>query len=82
MHASVLNNIGNVYYKQRNFDRACEIYERALKIREKALVYDHDDIISSLDNLRVTNNELGRLDKVQEYFQRAQTIRQTRSTVN
>ncbi len=38
------NNLGIVYYKQKNFDQAKESYERALKLRLEYLPPTHPDI--------------------------------------
>ena len=57
------------------FQQACDVYERALKIDDKALVFDRNDIICSLDKLGLVNMKLDRIDK-------AQIIIQSRSTRN
>jgi tetratricopeptide (TPR) repeat protein len=46
-----INNLGNLYYSMRDYAKAEHFFQRALKVREKALGPDHPDTALALNNL-------------------------------
>ncbi|UJR07199.1 hypothetical protein I4U23_011487 [Adineta vaga] len=49
--ADQFSNLGTVYYKQKNFERAQHYYEQALKLRLECLPETHPDIAQSYSNI-------------------------------
>ena len=49
--ATTLNRLAELYRLQRKYEQAEPLYQRALKIREKALGPEHPDVATTLNNL-------------------------------
>ena len=58
------------------YDQALPLYQRALKIREKALGPEHPDTSVSLNNLAMLYHSMGAYDQALPLFQRALKIRE------
>jgi tetratricopeptide (TPR) repeat protein len=61
--ATVLNNIGRVYYLQSDFHQALSTYEHSLSIRRTALDHDSLDVAATLYNIGQTCHQLGRFEE-------------------
>ena len=46
-----LDNLAEVYFEQSKYDKAEPLYQRSLRIRERMLEPEHEDIVASLNNL-------------------------------
>ncbi|HEY9719086.1 MAG TPA: tetratricopeptide repeat protein, partial [Trichormus sp.] len=46
-----LDNLAEVYFEQGKYDKAEPLYQRSLRIRERVLEPEHEDIVASLNNL-------------------------------
>lgn len=54
MHPStavLLNNLAGLFHTSAKYESAKEMYERALKIKQKAFGKDHPDVASTLNNI-------------------------------
>ncbi|KAG7369202.1 tetratricopeptide repeat protein [Nitzschia inconspicua] len=60
--ATVLNNIGRVYYLQSEFQQALVMYEQSLALRQSILDVDSLDVAATLYNIGQTFHQLGRLE--------------------
>ena len=58
------------------FDQALPLYQRALKIREKALGPEHPDTAASLNNLAALYWAMAAYDQALPLYQRALKIRE------
>ena len=56
------------------YDQALPLYQRALKIREKALGPEHPDTANSLNNLALLYQAMGAYDQALPLYQRALKI--------
>jgi tetratricopeptide (TPR) repeat protein len=61
--ATVLNNIGRVYYLRSEFKDALMIYEESLQLRKQLLGKDSVDVAATMYNIGQTCHQLGRLDE-------------------
>ncbi|MEE0895017.1 MAG: tetratricopeptide repeat protein [Bacteroidales bacterium] len=73
--AGSYNNIGIVYHKLGDFDKALEYHFKALKIRKEVLGENHSDTAMSYDNIGIVYSYLGEYDKALEYGFKALEIR-------
>jgi tetratricopeptide (TPR) repeat protein len=60
--ATVLNNIGRVYYLQSEFHQALTMYEHSLSLRHTILDIESLDVAATVYNIGQTCHQLGRLD--------------------
>ena len=65
--AKAYNNIGNVYRKLGDYDKALEYHFKALEIRKSLLREDNSDTAMSYINIGAVYDELGDYDKALEY---------------
>ena len=63
-----------MYYKTGNYDKAKEVHEKALEIRERSLGPIHVDVAASLNNLGLVNYKTGNYDKAIEFYEKALEI--------
>ena len=71
---TILNEIGLVYHKVGQRDKALEYYQQALPIREE--VGDRAGLAVTLNNIGAVYRNLGQRDKALEYYQQALPIYQ------
>ena len=64
--ADTLNNIGEVHRHKGNYDEALSLYDRALKIKEKALGPDHPSTLDTLYNMALLHKGQGDNVKAKE----------------
>ena len=65
--AKAYNNIGNVYRKLGDYDKALEYHFKALEIRKSLLRENNSDTAMSYINIGAVYDELGDYDKALEY---------------
>jgi CHAT domain-containing protein len=68
--ANSLNNLASLYYNQGKYAEAEPLYQRALRIREKALGLEHPDVAISLNNLAALYYAQAQPEKAEVFFQR------------
>ena len=73
--ATILNNLSNNYYALRQYDKAEQYSNEALRMRQK-LLQDHRDTAKSLFDLGMVHKERGELQKAKECLERSQTIQE------
>jgi tetratricopeptide (TPR) repeat protein len=61
--ATVLNNIGRVYYLQSDFKQALKMYQESMDLRTKILGRDSLDVAATVYNIGQTYHQLGRLEE-------------------
>lgn len=69
--ASSLSNLGQLKYRQRDFDKAEALFRRSLAIREHALGPDHYGLVQSINNLAALHYAREEFDAAETLFQRA-----------
>ncbi|XP_046855093.1 kinesin light chain 4-like [Xenia sp. Carnegie-2017] len=74
--AGSLNNLGIVFYETRNYDKAIEVYEKALEIQKQSLGPNHVDVAASLNNLGLVFYKTGNYYKAIEVHEKALEIHQ------
>ncbi|CAF5195811.1 unnamed protein product, partial [Rotaria sp. Silwood1] len=67
-------NLGNVYLASRDYSKACEEYEIALKLQQQLLSSDHPDIARTLHNLALVQTHFGNIEQAKQYLERAEEI--------
>mmetsp|Transcript_26222 Transcript_26222/g.72356 ORF Transcript_26222/g.72356 Transcript_26222/m.72356 type:complete len:741 (-) Transcript_26222:95-2317(-) len=67
--ATILNNIGRIYYLESKYKEALEVYAEALEIRKELLGQDSIDVAATICNTGQTYHQLGELDKAMECYQ-------------
>lgn len=72
--ATLLNNIGRVFFLQSKFDKAKDVYYQSLQLRRHHLGSDSIDVAAGSFNLGTTYHKLMRLDKAMKYFKEFLTI--------
>jgi class 3 adenylate cyclase/tetratricopeptide (TPR) repeat protein len=72
--ARLLNNAGGYLYERARFNEAKPLFERALRIREKALGSDHPNVAASLNNLAGLYNSQGKYAEAEPLYKRALEI--------
>ena len=70
--ATTLNNIGLVYDRMGQRDKALEYYNKALPISEE--VGDRGGLATTLNNIGLVYNKMGQRDKALEYYNKALPI--------
>jgi len=73
--ATILNNLSNNYYALREYDKAKQYSDEALRMRLE-LLKDHRDTAKSLFDLGMVHKERGELQQAKEYLERCQTIQE------
>ncbi|OEU19746.1 TPR-like protein [Fragilariopsis cylindrus CCMP1102] len=66
--ATVLNNIGRVYYLQSKFQESLDVYEESLRSRREILGSDSVDVAATVYNIGQTCHQIGRLDESLSYY--------------
>jgi tetratricopeptide (TPR) repeat protein len=66
--ATVLNNIGRVYYLRSEFEEALQIYQESLQIRQQLLGDNAIDVAATTYNIGQTCHQLGRLSDSLVYY--------------
>ena len=66
--ATVLNNIGRVYYLQSKFQESLAVYEEALRLRREYLGNDSVDVAATTYNIGQTCHQISRLDESLSYY--------------
>jgi tetratricopeptide (TPR) repeat protein len=66
--ATVLNNIGRVYYLQSKFQESLDVYEESLRIRREILGSNSVDVAATVYNIGQTCHQVGRLDESLAYY--------------
>jgi len=67
-----LNNLGTVYHKMKDYEKALEYYERALKGREKTLGKTHPDTLNTVGNIAIVYDDgMKDYEKAEELYRRA-----------
>ena len=72
--ATLLNNIGRVYYIKGAYDKALEKYLDALDIRRSLLGRDHLDVAATVYNAGQTYHQQGDLEKALKFYQEFMSI--------
>lgn len=60
--AQSLNNLAALNNEKKNYDKAEELYERALNIRRRALAPDHPSLAYTVKHLAVLYKKLVNID--------------------
>jgi len=66
--ATVLNNIGRVYYLQSKFQESLDVYEESLRIRREILGSNSVDVAATVYNIGQTCHQVGQLDESLAYY--------------
>lgn len=66
--ATILNNIGRVYYLQSKFQESLDVYEESLRIRREILGSNSIDVAATVYNIGQTCHQVGRLDESLSYY--------------
>jgi tetratricopeptide (TPR) repeat protein len=66
--ATVLNNIGRVYYLRSEFEEALQMYQESLQIRQQLLGNNAIDVAATTYNIGQTCHQLGRLSDSVVYY--------------
>lgn len=66
--SAILNSMGMLYKKQEKLERACDAYERSLKIRSELLGEDHPDSLATRHNLAELYLQWCKPERAQEYL--------------
>ncbi len=72
--ASSLSSLGQLKYQQKDYAQAEDCFQRALKLRERALGRDHPVVISGINNLAASFVARGALDEAEPLLQRAMQV--------
>ena len=70
---TILNSLSNNYYALRQYDKAEQYSNEALRMRQE-LLQDHRDTAKSLFDLDMVHKERGELQKAKECLERSQTM--------
>jgi tetratricopeptide (TPR) repeat protein len=73
--ASTLNNLAGLFQDQGKYSEVELLYNRALKIYEKALGPEHPNVASTLNNLAGLFQAQGKNTEAEELAERAKEIR-------
>jgi len=66
--ATVLNNIGRVYYLQSKFQESLDVYEESLRIRREILGSNSVDVAATVYNIGQTCHQVGQIDESLAYY--------------
>ena len=72
-HPSIVgyyNNLAEVYKRQREYEKAEELYKKSLQIRERVLGEEHPDTINSYNNLAILYDDRGEYEKAEELYKK------------
>jgi|GEM_PF-1892013 len=69
--AALLNNIGSVYRRMGDYDRALEYHLKDLAITEKVLGMEHPNTATSYNNIGSVYEDMGDYDRALEYYEKA-----------
>jgi tetratricopeptide (TPR) repeat protein len=72
--AANYNNIGLVYRRMVEYQKALSFYERALAIRETTLLANHPDLAQSYNNIGIVYMKMGEYPRALSYYTRALKI--------
>jgi tetratricopeptide (TPR) repeat protein len=72
----LLNSAASYLHDRARYAEAEPLYERSLKIGEKALGDEHPDVASSLNNLAILYSDQGRLAEAKPLYERSLKIRE------
>lgn len=72
--ATSLGNLGQLRYRQRDFDDAESLFKRALELREQAVGAEHLSVVQSINNLAALHYARGDLAQAEPLFRRALSI--------
>ena len=75
-----LNNLGELYRRTGEPEKARPILERALSIREAALAPDSSELTVDLQSLALLYSDLGEYQQAEALFRRVLAIRETLPT--
>jgi nephrocystin-3 len=67
-YASSLNNVGSIFDRKGEYDKALEYYFKSLEIKKVVLGKMHPGYASSLNNIGSTYDRKGEYDKALEYY--------------
>ena len=70
------NNLALEYYRQGKYEKAEELHEKALRIREHLLGEEHPDTTESYNNLALVYSSQGKCEKAEELHEKALRIRE------
>ena len=73
-NTEALNNLGLVWHKKAQYDKAIEYFEKVLKSDIKTFGEDHPDVASRLNNLGGAWYAKGEYDKAIEYYEKALSV--------
>ncbi|XP_041472246.1 nephrocystin-3-like isoform X2 [Lytechinus variegatus] len=73
--ARTLNELGMLYYLQKNYRSAESYFQRALDMRESVLGPHHVDVAQSLHSLATLHNDRDQTNQAEELYERALAIR-------
>jgi tetratricopeptide (TPR) repeat protein len=74
--ATTLNNLAALYLEMGEYEKALQLFQRALNIREKVLGTKHLDVAQTLNNLAELYLKTGEYEEALQLFQRALDIRE------
>ena len=66
--ATVLSNIGRVYFLRADYEQSLEFFQRSLSIRQMVLEPDSVDILTAMFNVAQTQHRLRSLDTAMTYY--------------
>lgn len=69
--SKALNNLASVYFNQRRFKQAKEVYTRALQTKEAEVGLVHHDLIGTLNGLGAVNTQMGNYAEAIDHYRRA-----------
>ncbi len=70
-NAEAVANLANFYYVQGDAEQANLLYQRSLKLREKALGLEHVDLVKDLEGLGKVSKSQKKLKEASAYYKRA-----------
>ena len=70
-YGAAFNNLGSVYIKQGNYEKALEYYGNALELLERVLGSDHPDTATTYNNMAGVYQAQGDYEKALEYYDKA-----------
>ncbi|MEM7155878.1 MAG: serine/threonine-protein kinase [Myxococcota bacterium] len=73
-HASLYNNVGNVWHRKEDNERALEFYERAIAMRAEIVGSDNPTVAAENVNLGNAQLSLGRYEEALASYRRAEDV--------
>jgi tetratricopeptide (TPR) repeat protein len=80
--ATILNNIGRVFYLKGDYSQALRVYKEALAIRRWVLGTESIDLAATMCNTGQTHHQLGDLEEAMVYYQEFLSLAETRLGCN